>query len=636
MLQAMRDKATGILGWVVIGLIIVTFALFGLGSYLQDKARTYAARVNDVEITPREFQTAYQQQRAQMENRLGDAFDPSRLDEGLLRKSVLDSLIQNQLIIQQSEADGMTVSDQFLANMIHSIPDLQEDGVFSADRYKRVLISRGVTPTQFEADIRSRLLSSQLLQGLSKTTFVTDHEVRDIYKLQNQKRDFDYLTVSHTALLGDIQISTEEAETYFNDHSDLYMEPEKVRLASIRLSKADLADGIEIDATTLQSYYDEKKQSLLKQEQRRASHILIQVSSDADDADVVVAENKADDLLEKIRGGESFSELAKNNSDDPGSAEQGGDLGFFASGSMVPEFDEAVFSMQAGDISDVIRSQFGFHIIKLVEIKESKIPSFEEAKADLEKELKNSEAEDIYYSQIEQLTDLAFENPESLQPAADALGLTIEQSEWLWKDNPEGLGSYPKVMSIAFSQDVLEGGNNSEPIEISSDEAVVVRVIERQPEQQKKFDAVVSELMANLKAQKSSELAKEKGEALLQQVRDGTALKQLEKADELTVTEARDVTLASQGQNQYVLKNVFTLPEPAADTPVIEGFHLVDGDYVIVKLKAVRHAESEKIPETDSVQLRRSLENVRQTTTLSTLIDYLRDKAEIDIPESTE
>ena len=636
MLQSIRDKATGIMGWVVIGLIIITFALFGLGSYLQDKARVYAARVNDVEITPRDLQKAFQQQRNQLENQMGDAFDPAKLDEARMKKTALESLIQKQLLLQQSEAEGLTISDAYLAGFIHSIPEFQEEGIFSEERYKRFLLNQGTSPAEFEMDVRKQLLSSQLVQGLSRTSFVTDRDVREIYKLQNQKRDFDLLKVSHMALFGEAEVSSEDARKYYEANPDKFRDPEKVKLAAITLRKADLAEGIDIEPSVLQAYYDEKKQTLAKQEQRRASHILIQLAADADEAAVEAAQKKAADLLQKIRAGESFEALARQHSDDPGSAEQGGDLGFFARGAMVPEFDDRVFSMQTGDVSDPVKTQFGLHIIKLVDIQASKIPSFEEAKAELEQELKNSEAEDIYYSQIEELTDLVFENPESLQPAADALGLEVETTDWVWRGNPAGLGRYPKVINAAFSEDVLDAGNNSEPIEISADEVVVVRVLDRQAESLKKFEDVEGTLLANLKVEKASELAKSKGEELLQQARDGKTLKELEKAEERVFTEARDVTLASPGYSQQLLRNVFQLQKPDTGDALLEGYYLPDGDYVIVNLKAVHDADLDSIPEQDEAQLRKGLENVYQQSTVFALVESLRSKASIEIPDNEE
>lgn len=636
MLQSIRDKATGILGWVIIGLIIITFALFGLGSYLQDKSRAYAARVNDIEITPRDLQKAYQQQRAQIENRLGDAFDPAQLDEALLRKSALESLIQKQLLLQQSETDGMTISDQYLATFIHSIPNLQVDGEFSRELYQQFLTSQGLSPAEFEVDMRKRLLTMQLMQGLSETGFVTDYEIREIYTLQNQKRDFDLLTVSHLSLLGEAEVSSEEAEAYYKDNTAKFMQPEKVKVDYIKLSKADLAADVEVDSAELENYYEEKKQTLVKQEQRRASHILLSLDADADAASVEAAQAKATDLLKRIRGGESFEDVARENSEDPGSAEKGGDLGFFARGAMVPEFEEKVFTMQPGEISEPVRSQFGFHIIKLVDIKASKIPSFEEVKTELEQELKNREAEDIYYSKIEELTDLAYENADSLQPAADALGMTVEHSDWIWAGNQAGISRYPEVIAAAFSDDVLDAGNNSEPIELDNEETIVLRVTDHQEAQVKAFKDVESAILTDLKVRKAAQLAKQKGEALLEQVRNGVTLKSLEKAEQQVYTEARDVSLVTPGYKQYLLKKVFQMKKPQGQEPRIEGYSLLDGDYVLVALQAVKDVDASKIAATDSEQLRRGIEDVQKNAALTALVEDLRQKAVIEIPEDTQ
>ena len=636
MLQAMRDKATGILGWIVIGLIIVTFALFGLGSYLQDKARAYTAKVNDVEISSGEFQNAYQRQRSALEAQMGDSFDPANFDEKMLRKQTLDALIQRQLILQQAASSGMVVSDQYLGKFIHSIPELQEEGVFSSDLYHRLLAQQGTNPGQFETDTRNRLLSAQLIQGVSDTAFITQREIKDAYKLQQQKRDFDYLTVSHMALFDEAEVSNEEAEKYFNENPDKYEDPEKVKLASLTLRKSDLAEELEIDPADLQTYYEEKKQGLVKQEQRRARHILIQHDAAADEDDIEEARSTAADLLSKINNGDEFSGLAKEHSEDLGSAEQGGDLGFFARGAMVPEFDEVVFAMQPGDTSEIVHSQYGFHIIKLEEIEASKIPTFDEAKADLEKELKLSAAEDIFYTQFEQLTDLAFENPDSLQAAADELGLTIEQSDWVWKDNPDGLGRFPKLIAAAYSEDVLDAGNNSEPIEVSPDEVIVVRVTERKAAELKKIDDVMDSIQANLKLKKASELAQEQGESLLKKIQAGTELKEVEKEGFYSFSEAKGVTRISRDHNPFLLKNVFQLRATDDELPITEGFHLASGDYVIVKMKAVQEAEVDKLAKEESLQLRRGLENMYKSATLATIVEDLRDHAVIEIPEDSE
>jgi peptidyl-prolyl cis-trans isomerase D len=513
---------------------------------------------------------------------------------------------------------------------------LQEEGVFSSDLYHRLLAQQGTNSGQFEADTRKRLLTAQLIQGVSDTAFITQQEIKDAYKLQQQKRDFDYLTISHMALFGEAEVSHEEAEKYFNENPDKFEDPEKVKLAFLTLLKSDLAEGIEIDPEDLQTYYEEKKQGLVKQEQRRARHILIQHDADADEAAIETAESIAEELLNKIDDGADFAELAKGHSDDPGSAEQGGDLGFFARGAMVPEFDEEVFSMKTGDTSDLVHSQFGFHIIRLEEIEASQIPTFDEAKADLEKEMKLSEAEDIFYTQLEQLTDLAFENPDSLQPAADELGLTIEQSDWVWKNNPVGLGKYPKLIAAAYSEDVLDAGNNSEPIEVSPDEVIVVRVTERKAAELKKFDDVVGTIQANLKVKKASELAKEQGEALLEKVHAGSELKEFEKEEAYSFAEAKEVTRILQSYNPYLLKKVFQLRAADDELPMTEGFHLVDGDYVIVKMKAVHEAEVDKLTKEESLQLRRGLENMYKSATLAAIVEDLRDHAVIEIPEDSE
>ena len=470
MLQAIRERVLGWLGWIVIGLIIVTFAAFGLGSYLRDKSHVYAAKVNDQEISQRQLQLAYQQQRTRLEQRLGDAFDPAKIDDALLRKQALDTLVRDQLMYQAARHDGFAISDQYLGAYLRAVPALQEDGKFSSERYQRLLYAQGISQPVFEADVRQELEIKQWVQAFSGTAFVTPSEIKAAYDLYKQKRSFSYVTLPIGPALAEAAVSDDELRQYYDAHTKDFEAPERVRLSYVRLSRADIAKEMTVDEDALKALYEEKKDSLVKQEQRRAHHILIQLAPDASADAVAKARAKADEVLKKLHAGESFESLAKTYSDDPGSSAKGGDLGFFGRGVMVPAFDEAVFGMQVGQVSEPVRSQFGFHIIRLDEVKGSENQSLDEARPALEAELKNREAGDAYYDRLDRLTNLSFENSQSLDPAAKDLGLTIEDSDWLTAQGGPGVGQYRNLMDAVFSDDVLESGNNSEPVEVGQDD----------------------------------------------------------------------------------------------------------------------------------------------------------------------
>ena len=636
MLQAMRDKVMGVLGWVIIGLIIITFALFGLGSYIQDKSRVYAARVNDAEITPRELQMAYQQQRDEMQEMLGAAYDPALLDDKLLRQRALDTLISRQLVLQAAQDNGMAISDQLLAARIHAIAAFQEDGAFSEELYQRLLYQQGQSVPGFEYDTRRGLQVEQLVNGLSQTAFVTRTELDQAYRLQEQTRDFSYWIVSPQPFEATVEISDQQIEEYYQEHAGEFMLPERVRLAYLRLSGEALAATIEVDEAELEAQYQARKDALRTQEQRRASHILIQVAEDADEEARDAARARADELHARLAGGADFAELARENSDDAGSAAQGGDLGFFGKGVMVGPFEETVFGMQPGQLSEPVQTQFGFHIIRLTEIKASEVPALQAVREDLLAEIRQREVEDLFYEKLEQLTDLSYEHPDSLDAAAEALGLEIQHSEWLDAKGGEGIGQYPKLMAVAFSEDVLEAGHNSEPVEVAPNDVIVVRVEEREAAQQLALEKVREQISETLRQQLAAQQAKAEGEDLLDRLRQGDSLEDVEDKDYLSAGKAEAVKRSAAGHNAEVMREAFKLSRPEQGGSVETGVVLSDGGYAVIRLSAVTDGDPAAMSEEVRSQLNGSYENMRRSLALSTLLAELRQRADIEIPQQEQ
>jgi peptidyl-prolyl cis-trans isomerase D len=636
MLQALRDRVMGVIGWIVIGLIIITFALFGLGSYLQDKTHLYAARVNDVDITPRDLQLAYQNQRASMEQMLGDAFRPDLIDEQQLKKQALEKLIRRQLILQAAKANDMAISDQLLAARIHAISAFQRDGEFDVELYKDLLARRGQTPAGFEHEMRLLLTGDQVTNGISATAFVTDAELDRAYSLQDQKRSFEYITIPAEPFKATIEPDEADIKAYYQEHSGAFMTPERVRLSYVRLNADALGRDIEIGEQDLKDYYEQKKAALKTQEQRRASHILFPLSADADEASVEKTRSDAEAVLKQIREGADFAELAKKYSGDPGSAEQGGDLGYFSAGNMVPEFDKAVFAMQKGEVSDLVRSQFGFHIIKLTDIKASEIPPFDKVRDELVKELRQRRVGDRYYEQIEQLTNIAYENPDSLQAAADALGLQVMTTDWITAASGTGIGQYPDVRAAAFSEDVLESGNNSEPVEVGEDDAIVVRVKDREPAHPTPLAEVRDRIVAELKLQAAAQAARDSGEQLLEQLAAGKTMSDLAGSGTYTLSKAEAIGRGSKQYDQTLVEQVFRMPRPAEGAPVDKGIALANGDYVVVRLSAVQDADPKSMTEDQRRQLKNGFETMRGKLAMMSLLKELRRHAEIEIPEDSD
>ncbi len=637
MLQAFRDRVMGVLGWVIIGLIIVTFALFGLGSYLQDQSRPYAAKVNDVEITPSELQMAYLNQRERMQQMLGDAFNPGLIEERQLKQQALDSLINRQLILQAAEKGGMAVSDQLLAARIHAIAAFQKAGKFDADLYREVLARQGQTPARFEQDMRLMFTGEQLTNGLSDTVFVTDAELRRIFSLQQQKRSFSYLRIPAEPLKAEIEPDESAIKDYYAAHAKQFTTPQRVRLSYVRLNADVLGKDIDVGEQAIQEEYEQRKAALKTKEQRRASHILFPLASDADTAEVEKVRAQAEDVLKKIRGGADFGKLAKEFSGDPGSASQGGDLGYFPAGTMVPAFDKTVFAMHKGDVSDPVRTQFGFHIIKLTDIKKSEIPPLEKVRDEMIKEIRQQKVGDLYYDQLEQLSNLVFENPGNLQAAADALGLEIKTTDWITAANGPGIGQYPEVRVAAFSEDVLESGNNSEPVEVGQDDAIAVRIKDREPAHPTPLDEVKGKIVAQLKQEGAAGKARELGEKLLHALDKGKTLDALAQDEKLKVEKVDAAGRDAPGHDRELLRTVFSLPRPDQEkTTVDKGVALANGDYVLIRLSQVEDADPDTMSDAQRTQLKRGLENMRRNLVLSSLLDELRSHAEVVIPKDSD
>lgn len=632
MLQAFNKVIMGWLGWVVIGLIIMTFTLFGLGSYLQDESGRYAAKVNESEISLGELQMASQMQRARFEQAMGEGFDPNLIDTQLIRNLSLQGLIRQRLLLEAARDSGMTVSDELLASNIRAIPDLKVDQKFSEDRYRQLLFQRGQTVAGFESETRRLLAVQQLLGGVKGTAFATARETNEAYVLQNQMRDFAYLTVSAVSFEKMIVPDETQITQYYETHADEFMKPAQVKLQFVRLSAIDLADTVEIDEADALSHYEDNKEALRQQEQRRASHILIIVDDEVPDEDAL---RQAEMLRKKIVEGADFAKLAQENSKDPGSSKQGGDLGFFARGDMVSEFDETVFAMQVNELSEVVKSQFGYHIIRLDEVQSSKIPDFPDVKDELIAELKQSAADEQFYELLERLTDLSYENPESLTAAAEDLALDIKTTEWLSATGGEGIGRYPKVLLAAFSEDVLETGNNSEPIEVSASDVIVLRVFDREPSARMPEEDVKERLIAALKVQQAQEKARTIGEELIERVRNGEELDQLAKQDYLSYRIVDAGKRGDVGNDPEVSAKVFKLPKPEMDKNVDTSITKGNGDYVIIQLTSVKTPEiqakdgADSDAQTDITELWNSVE-------VDALVGSLRGSADIKIPANDE
>ena len=589
MMHFIREHAKGFFAWLIVILIIIPFAFWGINSYFDGgSADSVVARVNDVEITAREFQRVYVRERARRQEMLGENADPALLNDALIKRDVIDRLVNSQSVAQAAIDAGLRVGDTQLAREIIQNPQFQQDGRFDGELYARILNSMGLTEKGFEAEVRQDMLVEQLISGVTGSEFATARELQEVAALVDQERDIAYLTLSPGDFSGEAVPADEEIAAYYDENKDLFSLPEQVSVEYLELSAADLMDGIEVDEDALRRMYEEQEANFVQAEERRASHILIAVDPDADEAADQAARDKALQLLERIRSGESFEEIAKAESQDPGSAAEGGDLGFFGRGMMVKPFEEAVYGMSSGDISEPVRTRFGYHIIKLTDIKAQQGRPFEEVRAALEQEYRELVAEDRFYDIAEQLSDLTYEIPDTLEVAAQELGLEIKTSPLFSRHVGEGIASNPKVRAMAFSPDVLEAGNNSEPVTIGTNHVVVLRIKDRRSTSHKPLEDVRDEIIASLQRETSAEKARALGEKIRERLAAGEDPASLAEEYQVEWREAGFVRRDDSGVPGEVLRAAFRMMPPGQDQARIEGVELVSGGYAVVALKAVR------------------------------------------------
>lgn len=629
MLQAIRDRATGWIAWLIVGLIAVTFALWGIDWYLKPDARVFAASINDVEIPVQEYRFAKQQQVQRMRAMLGERFDSGITGTPEFKQAVLNRLIEEELLVQAATAAKLTVSDALLAARIHAISDFQEDGTFSQERYQRLLSQQGLTPQRFEQQFRRALLINQLAGSISTTSAVVSQDVDQAMRLQGQERKLQYLRIPATTFADEVEVKPEDVEAFYTANKARFVEPERVRVQYLELSADTIAAGMTATEEEIEARYEADKSRLTRDEQRRARHILIQVAEDASEEEVAAARKKAEGLVTRLRAGEDFATLAKEFSDDPGSAVEGGDLGLFGKGMMVPEFEAAAFTLAQDQISDPVRSPFGFHIIQVTEIQPAQVPALAEVREQLRQEAVRHQAEQLFFERAETLAALSFEQPDTLAPAAAQLDLKIQESGWLTASGGEGIGTHPKVVEAAFADDVLRGGNNSPVVEIAPDHVLVLRVLEHQESTQRPLEAVRDTIQATLRNQAEREATQVRGQALVERLQAGAPLDTLARELQLEVTDAGFVQRSAADHDRQIVAEAFRIPRAADGRIVSGGTMLANGDFVLVQVDEVRDGDLATVDAAARAAFRRNLEQLYGTLETTALLDRLKARAEI-------
>jgi len=585
MLQAIRDKTSGWIAYLIIGLISIPFALWGINSYLGGGEQQPAAVVNGNEITARELDQAYARYRDRLMQVFGGQLPDLFNDENAVKEQVLSQLIEERVLIDYVDDQGYRVGPEALFREIAQIPVFQKDGRFDKELYQAQLRSQGYSAALFELELRRQKEMQQPEKGIRLSALVPETLVRRALELKNELRRLRLLTIP--ARTDDISVSDQEIEEFYQQQSGRFMEPAKVRLDYIELNLDAIKKGIEVDEEALRQRYDEQLEQLTTPETREARHILITVADDADEATVEAARQKLLELKQRIDAGEDFAALAREYSQDPGSAADGGSLGEVEKGMMVKPFEDALFALQPGQISDPVRTQFGWHLIRLDGITPGGSRSFDEVRDRIADELKTEKAEIQIYDLAESLANIGYEEPDSLLPASEQLGLPIQTTDWFTRSQGQGLAANEKIRQVAFSEDVLNQKRNSDLVELGENNVVIVHLNAHQPERLKPLDQVREQIVDLLKQSKAREQAQQAGQKLLEQIRSGSLdLQQAAVQLGLEVQDPGNIRRDSDSVAAELRGAAFSMPKPDGK-PRYQGVTGLKGDYSIIELSEV-------------------------------------------------
>lgn len=633
MLQAIREKAQGWIAWAIVILISIPFALWGIQEYLGVGSEPEVAVVDGDTITQRMLDERTRDFRESVRQSLGDAYSPDLFEGSRLKAQVLDAMIEESVLARNAEAWNLRTSDAQARLFIASIPAFQRDGSFDQEAYDAAVRNRGMSRAGFEQRVRQEMALDQLRSGVQDSAFVTDTELATRVKLRDEKRAVSYFRIPAESYLDQVSVTPEELRRYYDDNLDRYRTPERVKLDYVVLDATALGAFVKVDDETLRQYFRDHRSEFVAREERALRHVLVAVSATASEEEVAAAEEKARGLLQKIREGADFGEVAKENSDDPGSAAGGGELGWVERGIMVPAFEDAAFALPSGGVSEPVRTDFGFHVIQVTGIRGGSDAGFEELRDKVEASYRKFEGENLYFDYAERLAESAYENSGSLTPAAEALELEVQTSDWITRNGRlPGVLNSPKVAAAAFSDDVLEEGHNSELIEVAPQQTVVVRVAEHEPAGVKAFDDNLAEIEQDFKRERASTLAEEAGAKALAELKaDPAGIAQVAAEHDWKLEQPGAVGRDQPSVPAEVLRTAFQLAPPAEGEAAYTGVQAANGDYLLVAVAGVEGGSLDSLAEAERPAVAEQTVSRVAEAEMRYVTESLRGRADIEL-----
>lgn len=618
MLEKIREGSQGTIVKVVLGAVILSFALAGVGSYLGNPTELLAAKVNDQKIYSQALENGVREERMRLEQQLGAQFELMASNpafEQQIRASVLERLITEALLDQAVAEHGLTVGDEQVRQAIVNMPGFQRDGVFDNDLYLSLIGRQGYSAASFREMMRADMSRRQFVSGVLNSDFVLPTEVARFEALLNQTRTVRYWKIDTNKLAASVIPTEEQVQSYFDANQYRYQQPEMVAVEYLNIDANVLAKDIDISDEQVAEYYNANVDLYKTAGERRASHILLDNSDEGREA--------ARKVQAELAAGGDFAELAKSYSTDTFSADKGGDLDWFARGVMGDEFDEAVFAVEKeGELTPLVETPFGLHLIKVTGIRPEATKPLAEVAVDIKDELQRNQALEQYYQLQEEVTNLAFEMPDSLDEIASETGLTVQYTDSFSQVNPPAVVAAPSVISAIFSEQVLRDRLNSDPIELGEGQLMVVRVKEHEPARAKTLDEVKPEVAKAVAMQAAAESANQIADDYLAQLKQGeTPLIQAEQP--ITLLSGKAFTRDSMELDRAVRDRAFAMPKPeqASQFDKVTGNNYV----AVIALDEVAEAAAE---ESDG-RLQQALEQGQTQTAYMALVNGLKEQAEI-------
>jgi len=630
MLQKIRETITGWVAWTIIITIAVVFAVWGID--LSFTPTPMAAKVNGEEVRLEPVRRAYQEQVARFQQAFGGDDVPEEVTREI-RLGVIEQFVRRELLQQRVQDRNYRVGDVELMEYVRSFEPFQVGGEFSMDAYRAALAGAGYTPAMFEAEQRRMLEVQQLQDAIVLSSFVTPAELEQRVALERELREVEWVSLPVNRFVDEVEISEADVEARYQATPERWQTPERVDLAYIEIELEDLAEEVDLSEDELRAFYESEvsrePERYLGLERRKASHILLQAGDDP-----AAAEARIRELRERIVAGGDFANVAEEVSEDPGSARQGGDLGWVEPGMMVPAFEEALYALEEGELSEPVRSEFGWHLILLEDIERSGGASFEEARAELERDYSRRQAEDRYYRDAEDLARLAFENPDSLQPAAAELGYEVQTLDGVTRQGGPGIGANPAVVGAAWSEPVFERRENSQLLELEDGHAAVVRVTGHQPPELRPLQEVADRIRAELERERAADRARELAAEAESRLAAGEGVAEV--AESLSADHVAGLTVVRNDETvpPVVASAAFAVPRPGADGAQVSLAEGPNAFYAVRVISATPGGLDLLGPE-ERRQAQEQARAARASQAIQAYLEDMREKADVTVFESS-